>query len=73
MAREGTLDARGPSAEELADFDFGYRMADAIAALDIGQSIAVKDGAVVAVEAMEGTDEMLRRAGAAGRRRRSGW
>ena len=38
-------------------------MADAIAALDIGQSVAVKEGAVVAVEAMEGTDEMLRRAG----------
>ena len=38
-------------------------MADAIAALDIGQSIAVKDSAVVAVEAMEGTDEMIRRAG----------
>ena len=38
-------------------------MADAIAALDVGQSVAVKDGAVVAVEAMEGTDEMLRRAG----------
>ena len=45
------------------DISFGYRMADAIAALDVGQSIAVKDGAVVAVEAMEGTDEMMRRAG----------
>ena len=38
-------------------------MADAIAELDVGQTIAVKDGAVVAVEAMEGTDEVIRRAG----------
>lgn len=63
LARAGALTARGLTAEEQADLAFGYRMADAIAALDIGQSIAVKDGAVVAVEAMEGTDEMLRRAG----------
>ena len=63
LAGTGTLGAREPSAEEQADFAFGYRMADAVASLDIGQSIAVKDGAVVAVEAMEGTDEMLRRAG----------
>ncbi len=39
-------------------------MADAIAALDIGQTVAVKDAAVVAVEAMEGTDEVIARAGA---------
>jgi UDP-2,3-diacylglucosamine hydrolase len=63
LARAGTMTARPPAPEEAADFAFGYRMADAIAALDVGQSIAVKDGAVVAVEAMEGTDEMLRRAG----------
>ena len=63
LARVGTATARGLTAEEQADVAFGYRMADAIAALDVGQSVAVKDGAVVAVEAMEGTDEMLRRAG----------
>jgi DUF1009 family protein len=62
-AREGTLTARGPDASERADFEFGYRMADAIAALDIGQTIAVKHKAVVAVEAMEGTDEVIGRAG----------
>ena len=49
--------------EEQRNFEFGYRMADAIAALDIGQTIAVKQQAVVAVEAMEGTDEVIRRAG----------
>lgn len=63
LARAGTLTRRAPTPEEQADLAFGYRMADAIAGLDIGQSIAVKDAAVVAVEAMEGTDEMLRRAG----------
>ncbi|MEP6916596.1 MAG: UDP-2,3-diacylglucosamine diphosphatase LpxI [Acidobacteriota bacterium] len=63
LAREGTLTARAPSLDEIDDFAFGYRMADAIAALDIGQTIAVKHKAVVAVEAMEGTDEVIGRAG----------
>jgi hypothetical protein len=63
LAREGVLTERAPSEEEAADFAFGYRMADAIAGLDIGQTIAVKHKAVVAVEAMEGTDEVIGRAG----------
>jgi len=63
LAREGTLTDRAPSEEELADFAFGYRSADGVAALDIGQTIAVKHRAVVAVEAMEGTDEVIGRAG----------
>ncbi len=63
LAREGVLTSRAPSDEERADLEFGYRMADAIAALDIGQTIAVKHKAVVAVEAMEGTDEVIARAG----------
>jgi DUF1009 family protein len=63
LAREGVLSSRSPTGEESADFEFGYRMADAIAALDIGQTIAVKHKAVVAVEAMEGTDEVIARAG----------
>jgi UDP-2,3-diacylglucosamine hydrolase len=63
LARGGVLSSRSPTVEESADFEFGYRMADAIAALDIGQTIAVKHKAVVAVEAMEGTDEVIARAG----------
>jgi len=63
LAKAGTLTARGPDADERTDFDFGYRVADAIAALDVGQTIAVKHKAVVAVEAMEGTDEVIGRAG----------
>jgi DUF1009 family protein len=59
LARAGTLTDRMPNEQEHEDFQFGYRMADAIAALDIGQTIAVKHKAVVAVEAMEGTDEVM--------------
>ena len=63
LAKEGVLTDRAPSEQETEDFTFGYKMADAIAALDIGQTIAVKHKAVVAVEAMEGTDEVIGRAG----------
>jgi UDP-2,3-diacylglucosamine hydrolase len=63
LAREGSLTRRTPSEEEAEDFAFGYRMADSLAALDIGQTLVVKDKAVVAVEAMEGTDEVIARAG----------
>jgi DUF1009 family protein len=63
LAREGVLTVRAPNQDERADLEFGYGMADAIAALDIGQTIAVKHKAVVAVEAMEGTDEVIARAG----------
>lgn len=63
MARCGVLTRRGPTAEEQADLDFGYRIADAVAGMDIGQTIVVKSAAVVAVEAMEGTDAVISRAG----------
>jgi DUF1009 family protein len=63
LAGAGQLSERAPSEAERKDLEFGYRMADAIAGLDIGQTIAVKHQAVVAVEAMEGTDETIARAG----------
>jgi DUF1009 family protein len=63
LAGEGQLSERAPNAEERKDLEFGYTMADTIAGLDIGQTIAVKHQAVVAVEAMEGTDETIGRAG----------
>jgi UDP-2,3-diacylglucosamine hydrolase len=63
LAKPGVLTKRPPTEEDRKDFEFGYRMADAIAALDIGQTVAVKHQAVVAVEAMEGTDEVIGRAG----------
>ena len=63
LARAGVLTARAPRDDQRADLEFGYRIADAIAGLDVGQTIAVKSAAVVAVEAMEGTDEVIARAG----------
>lgn len=63
LAKPGALTQREPTEEEQKSFEFGYRMADAIAALDIGQTVAVKHQAVVAVEAMEGTDAVIARAG----------
>lgn len=62
LARPGVLTRRAPSDDERQDLAFGYRIADAVAGLDIGQTIAVKSGAVVAVEAMEGTDLVIARA-----------
>jgi DUF1009 family protein len=63
LAKPGTLTRRGPTEEEQQDFAFGYEIADALAGLDIGQTVAVKGRAVVAVEAMEGTDDVIARAG----------
>ncbi len=63
LADAGVMTARRPTDAETASLAFGYRMADTIAGLDIGQTIAVKQSAVVAVEAMEGTDAVIARAG----------
>jgi DUF1009 family protein len=63
LASAGVMTKRPPTREVQEDLAFGYEMADAIAGLDIGQTIAVKHRAVVAVEAMEGTDEVIARAG----------
>jgi UDP-2,3-diacylglucosamine hydrolase len=63
LAPAGVIAGRAPTDEQRKDLEFGYRIADAIAALDVGQTIAVKHQAVVAVEAMEGTDEVIARAG----------
>lgn len=63
LSARGVMGAHRPSAEESKDIDFGYRMAKEVARLDIGQTVVVKSAAVVSVEAMEGTDETIRRAG----------
>ncbi|OLC48462.1 MAG: hypothetical protein AUH43_09440 [Acidobacteria bacterium 13_1_40CM_65_14] len=63
LARDGVLTRRSPDQAQRADLEFGYRLADTIAGLDIGQTIAVKSAAVVAIEAMEGTDAVIARAG----------
>lgn len=63
VASGGVLSRAQPTETMRADFEFGYRIADTIAGLDIGQTIVVKDRAVVAVEGMEGTDAAIARAG----------
>lgn len=62
LAPEGVLTRRKPTREEHADIKYGRRLASSLASLDIGQSVAISEKACVAVEAMEGTDAMLRRA-----------
>lgn len=59
----GVLTRREPSREEQADLELGFRAAKTVAGFDIGQCVVVQDGAVVAVEAMEGTDATVARAG----------
>ena len=63
LAPGGVLTRRAPTEAEQADLEFGYRVADRVAGMDVGQTIAVKSAAVVAVEAMEGTDAVVARAG----------
>jgi DUF1009 family protein len=66
LAPKGVLSQREPSENELADIRYGYSIALEIAQLHIGQSVAVKNGAIIAIEAIEGTDEMILRAGKLG-------
>ena len=63
LASEGALTGRAPTKDERADIGYGLGIAREIARLDLGQTIAVKDRAVVAIEAMEGTDAVIARAG----------
>ena len=63
LAPVGVLGAIAPSARAMQDVDFGLPIAESIVALGLGQCIVVNARAVVAVEAMEGTDETIRRAG----------
>lgn len=62
MPAAGILSRRRPTKEESRDIEFGWEAAKALGGFDIGQSVAVRGRAVVAVEAMEGTDAMLLRA-----------
>src|SRR5262249_58302573 len=62
LPEPGVLTRRSPSEEEKRDLDYGYRIARELGRLDLGQSVAVADGACVALEAMEGTDALIERA-----------
>jgi len=63
LVTEGRLTRRRPSAAQWKDIRFGWKIAKEMGRFDIGQSIAVKNRAVLAVEAIEGTDACIRRAG----------
>ena len=67
LAPRGTLTKRAPTLEELADIDFGIGIAKAMGFLDVGQTVVVKEKAIVAIEAMEGTDRAILRGGAIAR------
>ncbi|HSL54572.1 MAG TPA: UDP-2,3-diacylglucosamine diphosphatase LpxI [Pyrinomonadaceae bacterium] len=63
LPQSGTLTRREPSKQEREDINYGLEIAREIARLDLGQTIVVRGQACVAIEAMEGTDETIRRAG----------
>ena len=63
----GILTRKKPTVGQRRDIDFGFQMARAIGKLDIGQCVVVRDMAVVAVEAIEGTDATIKRGGALAR------
>jgi DUF1009 family protein len=62
LASEGIMTRRKPDNEESANIQYGRRVANALAGFDVGQSVAICERSCVALEAMEGTDAMLRRA-----------
>jgi DUF1009 family protein len=63
LPQAGSLTNRKPNSAERADVEYGLEVAREMAALDLGQTIVVRGKACVAIEAMEGTDETIRRAG----------
>ena len=63
LASDGVMTDTSPNAEQTGDIDFGWPLVTRLNELDIGQAIAVRDRSVIAVEAIEGTDAMISRAG----------
>jgi UDP-2,3-diacylglucosamine hydrolase len=63
LVKDGTLTRRSPSPAEQNDIEFGWKLAKEMGRLDVGQSVAVKERAALAVEAIEGTDRCIERAG----------
>lgn len=61
LAPKGTLTQRAPTVGELEDIQFGFTIAKLMGGIDIGQTVVVKDKAIVAIEAMEGTDRAIAR------------
>ena len=63
LAPDGVLTRKKPTKDDLKDIEFGWGIAKKMGRLDIGQTVVVKDMAVMAVEAIEGTDEAIKRGG----------
>jgi UDP-2,3-diacylglucosamine hydrolase len=63
MASAGAMTGRTPTGAEARDIAYGREIAELLAGRDLGQTVVIKDRAAVALEAMEGTDEVIRRAG----------
>jgi DUF1009 family protein len=63
LVTQGILTRKAPSSADLKDIEFGWGLAKEMGRLDVGQSVAVKERAVLAVEAIEGTDRCIERAG----------
>jgi DUF1009 family protein len=63
LVKDGILTRRAPNAAEQKDIEFGWHLAKEMGRLDVGQSVAVKERAALAVEAIEGTDRCIERAG----------
>lgn len=66
LPQPGVLGRRAPDAREAADIELGRRVAKATSGLEIGQTVVIKEGTVLAVEAFEGTDEAILRGGKLG-------
>ena len=71
LATEGVMTRRAPTSEQVGDVEFGWPLLERLGDLEVGQAIAVREKDVIAVEAVEGTDRMIARAGELCRRR--GW
>ena len=63
LVKDGILTRRAPTPAEQNDIEFGWNLAKEMGRLDVGQSVAVKEKAALAVEAIEGTDRCIERAG----------
>jgi DUF1009 family protein len=63
LAPKGTLTRRAPTLDELADIEFGRSIAKTMGGIDVGQTVVIKEKAIVAIEAMEGTDKTILRGG----------
>lgn len=63
MPKRGNITKREPTEDERKDLEFGFKMAQELGKLDVGQTVVVKNMAVMALEAIEGTDECIKRGG----------